>query len=98
MLSTTKIRTAIATLAATFAVAVAVAPAAHASPNDGRFEQSSEAQKQRRCDLLASLFASDLVATHVAAKSGDRAVQAEYRERAGRDFDYAKKAGCGWAQ
>ncbi len=94
---TTKIRPTVLALVAAVSFAATAVPAAQAQPNTGGFNNSAEGQKQQRCDLLANLFASDMVAQHRAAQRGDRAAQATYAERSHNDVVYARKAGCAWA-
>jgi hypothetical protein len=103
-----KLRTATAVLAAAFTMAVSTgpfAPAAQAKPNDGGYQDSVEAKKKQRCQLLHDLWSSDVMVA-INAQPGispehdaeGQAVADEYEARAERDEEYARNAGCAWAQ
>jgi len=92
---TSRVRTAVAVLAASGA-ALATGPivsAAHAQPNTGGSGGSSD-----KCELLGSLFDSDVNAADDADKAGDAATRDEYLSRAENDLKYAQNAGCDWAR
>ena len=103
-MTTTKIRTIIATLTAAFTVAVAtgpVAPAAHAAPDNGGYQNSSEAHR-KACQLMYRQYV-DHISNAVqidgdpdGGNYGDESAAASDAS-ANERRDAAKSVGCGWA-
>lgn len=102
---TTKIRTTIAALATAFTVALVTAPVtpdAHARPDNGGYQNSSEAHR-KGCQLIYRQYL-DHIANAVQIEGdpdhqnyGDDSAAAS-DESANERRDAAKQAGCDWAQ
>ena len=97
---TTKRITAIAGVFVALSAAFAGSPLsqdAHATKNDGRFQQSSEAKRQSRCDSLQGSYSDLSLIRDVARDTGDSATFSQARKDAERVHRTAIDLGCGWA-
>jgi hypothetical protein len=96
----TKIRTTFATLATAFTVALATGPSvpvAQAAPNDHRYQDSGEAQRQQFCKLLESTYNASVANFAKAAMSGNVRTAAEIQKSIDGLQTLGEGNGCGWA-
>jgi hypothetical protein len=96
----TKTRITVAALAAALSIGFAGSPLAqdaHATKNDGRYQQSSEAKRQSRCTSLQGSYGDLTLIRDLARETGDKNTFSQARKDAESVHRTAIDLGCGWA-